>query len=330
LSTVGDRAAGQGARRRRWAAWAALALALPWALWAVVRCFGLEAGFPLVPLMSYTPYAAGTAVLPVVVAVLLRSRWAGLLAAAAAVALAACVLPRIIGAATPEEDGPRLRVLSINTAFGQADADAVAALVRRHEVDVVGVQEATPQGVDALIRAGLRTAVPNLLSYAAPGPVGGALFSAHPLERIEDDRADGGFFAMPWAALEVPGAAPVEVAVPHPVPPVSADAIADWRASLAEVPPADPGGPARILAGDFNATLDHAELRSLLATGYVDAAAAAGAGLEATWPTGGGLPGVAIDHVLADRRIGVREVTVHEVPGTDHRAVLAELVLPAA
>ncbi|WP_020380148.1 endonuclease/exonuclease/phosphatase family protein [Nocardiopsis potens] len=327
---MGDRAAGPRARRRRWAAWAALALALPWALWAAVRCFGLEAGFPLIPLMSYTPYAAGTAVLPVVVAVLLRERWAGLLAAAAAVALAACVLPRIVGAAAPEGDGPRLRVLSVNSAFGQADADAVAALVRRYDVDVLGVQEATPQGVDALIRSGLRTAAPNLLSYAAPGPVGGALFSAHPLKRVEDDRVSGRFFAMPWAALEVPGAAPVEVAVPHPVPPVSADAIADWRASLAEVPPADPGGPARILAGDFNATLDHAELRSLLSTGYVDAAAEVGAGLEATWPAGGGLPGVAIDHVLADRRIGVREVTVHEVPGTDHRAVLAELVLPEA
>ena len=39
-------------------------------------------------------------------------------------------------------------------------------------------------------------------------------------------------------------------------------------------------------------------------------------------------PAVTIDHVLADARIGVRAVSVHTIPGTDHRAVFAELVLP--
>jgi hypothetical protein len=37
-----------------------------------------------------------------------------------------------------------------------------------------------------------------------------------------------------------------------------------------------------------------------------------------------------IDHVLADKRVGVRTVSVHTIPGTDHRAVFAELVLPVA
>jgi endonuclease/exonuclease/phosphatase family metal-dependent hydrolase len=39
---------------------------------------------------------------------------------------------------------------------------------------------------------------------------------------------------------------------------------------------------------------------------------------------------VVIDHVLVDRRIGVRGVSVHAVAGSDHRAVVAELSLPAA
>ena len=46
-----------------------------------------------------------------------------------------------------------------------------------------------------------------------------------------------------------------------------------WRGDLRALPPATPDGPLRILAGDFNATLDHAELRRLLDTGYEDAAA---------------------------------------------------------
>jgi endonuclease/exonuclease/phosphatase family metal-dependent hydrolase len=39
---------------------------------------------------------------------------------------------------------------------------------------------------------------------------------------------------------------------------------------------------------------------------------------------------VTIDHVLVDRRIGVRDVQVHGLPRSDHRAVLASLTVPAA
>lgn len=40
-------------------------------------------------------------------------------------------------------------------------------------------------------------------------------------------------------------------------------------------------------------------------------------------------PAVTIDHVLADQRIGIGDVSVHEIPGSDHRAVFAELIVPA-
>jgi endonuclease/exonuclease/phosphatase (EEP) superfamily protein YafD len=83
------------------------------------------------------------------------------------------------------------------------------------------------------------------------------------------------------------------------------------------------------MAGDFNATLDHDAMRRVLDTGYEDAADVVGAGLQPTWPAGKKVPAaVAIDHVLADKRVGVRAVSVHTVPGTDHRAVFAELRLP--
>lgn len=62
--------------------------------------------------------------------------------------------------------------------------------------------------------------------------------------------------------------------------------------------------------------------------GYRDAAATVGAGLKPTWPVGRRLPPVTIDHVLADERCGVQSVQTFTVPGTDHRALLADLVLP--
>ncbi|NUR90515.1 MAG: endonuclease/exonuclease/phosphatase family protein, partial [Nonomuraea sp.] len=89
------------------------------------------------------------------------------------------------------------------------------------------------------------------------------------------------------------------------------------------------GGRPRVRAGDGNATLDHLPVRDLLASGYRDAADAMGRGLSPTWPQyGWGQLGVAIDHVLADRRMGVRDFRVLPLARTDHRAVFAELRLP--
>jgi endonuclease/exonuclease/phosphatase family metal-dependent hydrolase len=87
----------------------------------------------------------------------------------------------------------------------------------------------------------------------------------------------------------------------------------------------------RVLVGDFNATLDHVRLRRLIATGYRDVASVRGRGFTASWPYDEKwwIPGVTIDHVLADRRVGVARYAVHPVPHSDHRAVFAELVLPA-
>jgi endonuclease/exonuclease/phosphatase family metal-dependent hydrolase len=82
-----------------------------------------------------------------------------------------------------------------------------------------------------------------------------------------------------------------------------------------------------LLIGDFNATLDHAAVRRLLDTGYVDAADAVGNGLTPTWQASL-VPPVSIDHVLVEEGIGVRAVRVHDIARSDHRAVVADLVVP--
>ncbi len=87
----------------------------------------------------------------------------------------------------------------------------------------------------------------------------------------------------------------------------------------------------RVLAGDFNATFDHAALRAVLGLGYDDAACAVGRGLAWTWrPLRLRFPRLALDHVLVDPRIGVASVDLVPVAGSDHRAVVAELVLPGS
>ena len=97
-----------------------------------------------------------------------------------------------------------------------------------------------------------------------------------------------------------------------------------WRPGIAAAAIALALVVPRILLGDFNATLDSARLRALVASGYRDAAATVGGGLIGTWGPyyGHMIPPVTLDHVLVDDRIGVRGLDVHGLVHSDHRAVL--------
>jgi endonuclease/exonuclease/phosphatase (EEP) superfamily protein YafD len=298
------------------------------AAWVAVRLLGLERGFPLVPLVAFTPFATVAAVALIAVVALLRQRAAAAVATLLAVALVVTVAPRALGGPSdPEgEAGPRLRVLSVNMHFGTGSPEALVELVRRTRADVLSVQELTPELARALDTAGLAELMPERILLDQTRASGIGLYGRVPLE----PGSAPGVRRNPVAVgtMGMPGGPPVEVVAVHATAPLRRQ-IAGWRRDLRSFPGATEDGPLRILAGDFNATLDHAELRRLIDTGYEDAAAEVGAGLRGTWPHGRRFPPpVAIDHVLADRRCGVRAFSVHPIPGTDHRAVLAELVLP--
>jgi len=300
-----------------------------WAVWAAVRLLGLERGWVPVCAVSFTPYAAPAAVLPLALA-LATGRWgAAAVAGVASVALAGAVLPRAIGR-RERGDGPVLRVLTANLLHGSCDPDALFELVRETGADVVALQEYTP-GIDRKLRAaGLAELLAHRATEPAPHGRGCALFSRYPLSPPGFRTHPGGHRAV-FATLDIPGTGPVYVECVHPLSLYRPGTVAPWRAGLAQLPAAGPDGPVRVLLGDFNATLDHAALRALVGTGYRDAAAVAGRGLVPTWPytAYGPVPRLTLDHVLADRRVRVGAVTVHPVPGSDHRAVCAELILPS-
>jgi endonuclease/exonuclease/phosphatase (EEP) superfamily protein YafD len=313
----------------RSAGWAAIAwlLVLPWAAWAIVRSFELVDGQRAIELLAFTPYAALTSVVPLVLALVLR-RWAAAAVAAAAVLLlAVAVVPRAVpGQSTQVAEGAPLRLLSINLDDGGADAAEVADLVREHQVSVLSIQEPSAETDRRLRAAGIRE--PGYGRFA--GTQGTAIYSrdrAVPLSHEPDAAlAEPTLGVRLWVAGR-----PIDVFAPHPPSPTNADKVAVWENTLATLPPADDRTPLRIQIGDFNATLDHAQLRDLIGTGYVDAADAVGAGLSGTYPAGSTFPPpIAIDHALVDERIEVTGLSVHDVAGTDHRAVLVELIIPRA
>jgi endonuclease/exonuclease/phosphatase (EEP) superfamily protein YafD len=309
----------------------AVAVALPWATWAVLRATGSERGFPLVPAMSFTPYAAATAVLPLGVALPLRSRAGALLSLGAGAVLAGAVLARRGQARHREPPGTnRLRIASVSLRLGLVSAGPVVELVRAEDVDVLVVQELTPDAERRLRAAGIDALLPYSLVRHVPAgepPAnGGAVWSRRPVREAE--HVPGGF-EQPTARLSGAAGAPdVDVTAVHLWPPTTPASERQWRADLAALP-APERGVLRVLAGDFNASLDHAGLRRVLRLGYDDAARIAGRGLTWTWaPLRFRFPRLVIDHVLVDPRIGVSEIGVFPVPGSDHRAVVAELRLP--
>jgi endonuclease/exonuclease/phosphatase (EEP) superfamily protein YafD len=307
-------------------------LVAPGVVWALIRLVGLERGGLAIQVVAFTPYAALASLVPLALVLLARRWWIVAVAAVASVALFACVVPRMVGGPTGSA-GVELRVMSTNMRVGGADTTTIVDLVRRHRVDVLTIQEITPDAQARLVAAGLETPLPHSERSAADGVIGSAVFSRY---RLTDatTRVNPGEFRQVEATVQVPGTRPVPVESVHPVPPARGDRIADWQAGLRGQTPATPDGPARVLAGDFNATLDHAELRRLIDTGYRDAASVVGLGLTPTWPYAGGLEGiappVAIDHILVDRRIGVRDFRAYTIANTDHRAIIATLVLPPA
>jgi endonuclease/exonuclease/phosphatase family metal-dependent hydrolase len=306
-------------------------LLLPGAVWAVIRSGGWESG-PLVQLFAFTPYAAVWVWIPALIAIFAR-RWLGAAVAVVAAALLAVnVLPRaLVDTARGPTAGATLTVLTSNVLAGRADAETLVGLVREHDVTVLALQEFTPAVQTRLSEAGLDGLLPYRSVAAEWGTTGSAVYARFPLTAAGVRRNDGGF-QQAYGTVQPPGAGPLAIESAHPVAPYDLRVLDDWRGDLAGQPRPDPNGTPRILLGDFNATLDHRPLRDLISRGYRDAADADGSGLTGTWGPydGDPLPPVTIDHVLVDRRIGVRDVQVHDVPRSDHRAVLATLVVPAA
>ncbi len=126
------------------------------------------------------------------------------------------------------------------------------------------------------------------------------------------------------------GSGPTIIAVHTlaPIPPV----LADWKADL-EWAAAACSGDNVIMAGDFNATLDHMagiqhdENATLGAC--ADAALATDNAAVGTWPTAvPALVGAPIDHIMTTPNwtvTGMRVIESHDGFGSDHRPVLAQL-----
>lgn len=300
--------------------WCALAAAVL----GVVLHFGSWRWRPFVLLASGASYLMGGAVVGLIVFLIARG-WrsagvAGVVVLAAAWTVAPIYVPNG-NAAT----GPQLTVLQSNLLFGGADSAAVVDLVRDNRVDVLTVQELLPEAVAKLTAEGLDELLPyHFLKPANGGGAGTGIYSRYPLRDTKN--YEGFILHQVSATMEHPDRGPIAVYAFHPVPPsFNFPAWSSEMSRIRDILDAEQG-PA-IVGADFNATRDHAAFRALLHGRFAAADDQAGAGILRTYPADRAWgPVIGIDHVLlADAT--AESVRTLNVPGSDHRAVLAQVRL---
>lgn len=308
---------------RRLGIWtAALLLA---AVSAVVGCrlADTDGVTPVPQILAFLPWLLVPTGLGLALALLTRW-WPGTLWAAVALGLLAWFLTPYGQGAEP--DGrvlARLEVLTSNVEFGQA-TDALVAAVRREEPDVVFVEECE-YACSATLRQTLAVKYPYRRSVEGVGSAGSVILSRFPLRAAPAVPATMG---MPGAVADVHGHA-VRLQLAHPMPPLPGQ-LEVWRRELGELRDfaASRGPEPTVLAGDFNASQDHAAFRAILGTGLRDAAGLAGSGRTPTWPARTApVIGAQIDHVLVSAAFSAGDARFLDLADTDHRALLVDLTL---
>jgi endonuclease/exonuclease/phosphatase (EEP) superfamily protein YafD len=288
---------------------------------------------PSVVLEAFTPYAVPLLVVTLIVAlVAYRASTRKVLVGGVVglLALHAWWLHPLYSGAAAEAGRNTFTLMTSNLLVGHASPSSLMKAVVDEDVDVLVVQELGYNQYVELQRLGLDDAMPYH-SNAQKWLQGTVVFSRYPLSDEQAlDLSQGG----QKLTVAVPG---------HPLTLVAVHSrrarwggasgwLDDQHTILVAARAAR--GPA-VIAGDFNASLDHEALRRVETAGFRDSADVIGAGWQPTWPSDAKVtflsipvpPFFRIDHVLVDDRVRVSGSWTRTIQGTDHRAVIARLTV---
>jgi endonuclease/exonuclease/phosphatase (EEP) superfamily protein YafD len=229
------------------------------------------------------------------------------------------------GSAPTAADGD-IVVLSWNTYGGGTDARTIAALALRLGADVVTLPETTAETATAVAGLMATAGSPVVAQTATNGDYPGnatSILVSTALGEYAVNTSFGDTSTPPSLVVSpVNGEGPTLAAV-HPVAPAP-DELHNWQGDLQFIDRLC-ASPNTIVAGDFNATLDHLSGDA----GCTDAALAGGTAAVGSWPTW--LPplvGTQIDHVLATsgwKVLSAEVIQTEDEAGSDHRPVTATL-----
>ena len=168
---------------------------LAWVPLAAVTVSRLLGGdrFPTTQLVLFAPVAAVGWVVALVLLLVLRSWKLALLPLVAVVLHVFWIGQPWVGALRKQTSdiGAAISVLTINTQYGGADAGRVAALVADDDVDIVAVQEMTPDFASRFDPA-VRTRLPYRVIHAEAGSPGRPHRSAVIVEPLQEPEVGHG------------------------------------------------------------------------------------------------------------------------------------------
>lgn len=225
-------------------------------------------------------------------------------------------------ASTPRPTANDLRVLSLNTEFGQVDQDTV--LRDAQSADILAFQENTPEFEQALEQDGLLRDFPYRVGTTEYDSYGTMIWSRTPLTLVATGKT---VYTSLVARTTVHGTA-WTVATLHAISPKDGS-IAWEKDGLAVADLLRPYvGEHLVVVGDFNAIDEHLTLRRIRAVGLQDSMTGrpltAGDGFQNSWPNDPRVPLlIRIDHALHSASVDAWRPSYVTVPGTDHRALIA-------
>lgn len=226
----------------------------------------------------------------------------------------------IIGCGAESETATEFTIFNHNVLVRGGSASEVAIMAAASGADIMVLQE-----VSAAFIADLETQ-PGLgeLSFRANDPKsdpnGFLVWSRYPLTNVTND--PNLETATLRATVEAPTGSFDLIAV-HTTAPVSAPNAHDWDRELKQLATIDNSTPT-LLVGDFNATEDHNQFRSLLEAGWTNAHHDKGCGFDRTWPASG-IAVLRLDHVLVSSHFKVLSLDVGDDGGSDHRSLVVRL-----
>jgi endonuclease/exonuclease/phosphatase (EEP) superfamily protein YafD len=264
------------------------------------------------------------ATVPAIIILAATRRWISTALALVLLGIGVWTQAPLFKAADAPARGP-VTVVQSNLKLGKADVSDVVSRVRSSGAALLTVEEMTPQALAALESTDLRGMMPYEFVVPGEGGTGTGIFSRYPLRNT----AELNGFAMTnlRADVDLPGAAATTVFAVHPIPPYpyDPDRWVDEMKRLRETVHSV-GGNRVIVSGDFNATWDHAQYRSLLERGFRDATEQAGEGMQLTYPADRSYPPlIGIDHVVT-RGFTATSLSTFSVTRSDHRALVVALV----
>ncbi len=311
--------------------------------------FRLEQTYPFAQLVAVRGVVlVGFAVIALVALLLLLARpLRGFAASILIVALLGAGATAGIGALRgfgggdlPEKTEGSVRVLTWNTAGEAVGADQIAQQILDQGADIVALPETTEavgERIAVMLReqghpmwvhhVQFRPDIPNgPQSWQTTVLVSPDLGEYSVIQSSEDGSSNTG--SVPSVVLmPVDGTGPTVVAV-HAVAPRQEE-MAQWQADLSWIADQCPEGDF-ILAGDFNATIDHMAGLGVGGgdMGYCrDVASRTGNGMQGTWPSSfPALAGAPIDHVMASQNwTPSGSLVLDDAGGSDHRALIVQL-----